>query len=171
MRAAIMDVLSRWPTPSAVLNAQEGELIEAINPLGLQLNRIKALRCMSRDFLEEDWELPSEFFGCGKFVTDSWRIFCRGHRSSSDIDDVNLRRYLQWLNKGEKLEKNKAKRAPKAKQAKKKGNPSGDSLRKKRRIERGERMENGSTSRNNKGVAVYNENMRQTRAVSRLLTS
>jgi hypothetical protein len=80
-----------------VLAATEDVLIEAINPLGLQLNRIKALKSMSNDFLAKDWESPLEFSGCGKFTSDSWRIFCRGHRSLEDVEDKNLRRYLHWL--------------------------------------------------------------------------
>lgn len=27
------------------------------------------------------WEDVQEFYGCGKFVSDSWRIFCRGELS------------------------------------------------------------------------------------------
>lgn len=26
----------------------------------------------------QDWVDVQEFYGCGKFVSDSWRIFCRG---------------------------------------------------------------------------------------------
>lgn len=97
IRSTIKHFISCWPTPSAVLAAAEGDLAAAINPLGLQLNRIKALKSMSHDFLANDWQLPSEFSGCGKFTSDSWRIFCRGHRSLEDVEDKNLRRYLHWL--------------------------------------------------------------------------
>jgi hypothetical protein len=33
-------------------------------------------------FLGSDWQEPSEFKGCGKFVSDSWRIFCKGAREA-----------------------------------------------------------------------------------------
>lgn len=38
------------------------------------------LTLLPQGFLATDWEVPSEFRGCGKFVTDSWRIFCKGCR-------------------------------------------------------------------------------------------
>jgi adenine-specific DNA glycosylase len=109
IRATIRNFIAQWPSPSAVLSATEDDLVEAINPLGLQLNRIKALKSMSNDFLAKDWVLPSEFSGCGKFTADSWRIFCRGHRSLEDVEDKNLRRYLHWLlNKDTSNLKNKS---------------------------------------------------------------
>lgn len=48
----------------------------------------------------QDWKDPSEFYGCGKFVSDSWRIFCRGETSSKGVEDATLQRYLRWLNTG-----------------------------------------------------------------------
>ena len=108
IRSTLNNFISCWPSPSAVLAATEDDLVEAINPLGLQLNRIKALKSMSHDFLAKDWQLPSEFAGCGKFTSDSWRIFCRGHRSLEDVEDKNLRRYLHWaLNTGTNTGKNR----------------------------------------------------------------
>lgn len=165
MRAAIRHVLSRWPTPSATLHASDGELTDAINPLGLQLNRIKGLKCMSRDFLEKDWEVPSEFHGCGKFVTDSWRIFCRGHRTTRDVDDVNLKRYLQWLNKGEQVEKTTKKRATRAKPAKKEG-ISGNPISKRKST--GE-IKGDQRATRHRDTTGNSGNIRQTRAASQLL--
>ena len=48
----------------------------------------------------QSWEDPQEFKGCGEFTSDSWRIFCRGHRSLHGIEDPTLQRYLRWLTKG-----------------------------------------------------------------------
>lgn len=33
----------------------------------------------------QDWSDPSEFFGCGKFTADSWRIFCRGETDGACV--------------------------------------------------------------------------------------
>lgn len=49
---------------------------------------------------EQDWQDPAEFKGCGRFCSDSWRIFCRGHRGLRDVEDRNLQAYLRWLTKG-----------------------------------------------------------------------
>lgn len=46
----------------------------------------------------QDWADVQEFYGCGKFVSDSWQIFCRGELALQGVEDVNLRRYLRWAN-------------------------------------------------------------------------
>ncbi len=48
----------------------------------------------------QDWDDVQEFYGCGKFVSDSWRIFCCGQLQLQGVEDVNLRRYLRWANGG-----------------------------------------------------------------------
>lgn len=65
---------------------------------------------LTRSLLLQGWEDPAEFKGCGKFVSDSWRIFCRGHRSVRDVDDATLQRYVRWLTHGLLEEKAKKKR-------------------------------------------------------------
>jgi hypothetical protein len=40
------------------------------------------LLLLLQGFLGSDWQEPSEFKGCGKFVSDSWRIFCKGAREA-----------------------------------------------------------------------------------------
>ena len=49
------------------------------------------------------WEDPSCFHGCGKFASDSWRIFCRGQTCAKGVEDATLKRYLRWRSTG-KLE-------------------------------------------------------------------
>jgi hypothetical protein len=71
------------PTPSAVLDAPDELITDLIHPLGLQPVRLRAVRSISRDFLATDWEDPTAFYGCGKFVADSYRIFCRGDVSGA----------------------------------------------------------------------------------------
>jgi hypothetical protein len=79
-----------------------------VHPLGLQAIRLAAVRGLARDFLANDWQDPSEFRGCGRFVADSWRIFCRngGQQGGSlqGVDDKNLQRYLRWLAHGQQQE-------------------------------------------------------------------
>lgn len=101
VRTAIDTILSTWSTPSSMLDAREDDLMQAINPLGLQAIRYNALKSMSRDFLETNWNIPSDFKGCGRFTTDSYLIFCKGLRNSNEVEDVNLQRYLRWLSKEE----------------------------------------------------------------------
>ncbi|KAI8474540.1 MAG: hypothetical protein J3K34DRAFT_518071 [Monoraphidium minutum] len=96
VRGAIDRFFELLPTPSSVLAAPEDLLSQIIHPLGLQPVRIKAARGVARDFLAEDWADPSEFYGCGKFVADSWRIFCRGDATGAGVEDRNLKAYVAW---------------------------------------------------------------------------
>jgi hypothetical protein len=85
--AIVRDTITRFfavlPNPTAVLDAPDDVIIDVINPLGLQPTRLRAVRSISEGFLGTDWEDPTEFYGCGKFVADSWRIFCRGDVSGA----------------------------------------------------------------------------------------
>ena len=54
------------------------------------------------------WEDPSHFYGCGKFASDSWRIFCRSQTCAKGVEDATLKRYLRWLNTGKLEAKAKA---------------------------------------------------------------
>lgn len=68
--------------------------------------------------LSQDWEHPTEFFGCGRFAADSWRIFCRGGAAKlapHDVADPTLQRYLRWARTGSAdapAPKTKKRRAP-----------------------------------------------------------
>mmetsp|Transcript_23757 Transcript_23757/g.56630 ORF Transcript_23757/g.56630 Transcript_23757/m.56630 type:complete len:206 (+) Transcript_23757:588-1205(+) len=97
VRSVIGDLLSYWKTPSDIINAGDAELQQVLFPLGLQEMRAKSLKRMSTSFLLDAWDDPIQFYGCGKFISDSWRIFCRGDRSMKNVQDKNLRRYLSWL--------------------------------------------------------------------------
>lgn len=97
VREATRLFLALYPSPSDVLAAPESSMREVMHPLGLQDTRLAGVRGLAHDFLAMDWQDPSEFKHCGKFVSDSWRIFCRAHRSLAGIEDKNLRRYLSWV--------------------------------------------------------------------------
>lgn len=75
-------------------------MLEVLRPLGLQATRLAGVRGLASDFLAADWSDPSDFKHCGRFVRDSWRIFCRGQRSLQGVEDRNLLRYLRWLMHG-----------------------------------------------------------------------
>lgn len=50
---AILSMLHLFPNPSAILDAPKDTVLQVLNPLGLQEARYKALKAMSRDFLEK----------------------------------------------------------------------------------------------------------------------
>jgi hypothetical protein len=83
IRGTIDRFFELLPNPSAVLDAPDDVITDLIHPLGLQPVRLKAVRGIARDFLATEWEDPTAFYGCGKFVADSYRIFCRGDVSGA----------------------------------------------------------------------------------------
>jgi hypothetical protein len=52
--------------------------------------------CWLQGFLGSDWQEPSEFKGCGKFVSDSWRIFCKGAREAKGERHDRTRQHCEW---------------------------------------------------------------------------
>eukprot|EP00878_Enallax_costatus_P028967 GHUV01031336.1.p1 GENE.GHUV01031336.1~~GHUV01031336.1.p1 ORF type:complete len:157 (+),score=19.82 GHUV01031336.1:396-866(+) len=82
IRSTIAAFFSTFPTPTTVLEADVADITAVIHPLGLQPTRLAAVKAVSHDFLATDWQEPSQFKGCGKFVADSWKVFCKGHRVS-----------------------------------------------------------------------------------------
>eukprot|EP00878_Enallax_costatus_P016286 GHUV01017083.1.p1 GENE.GHUV01017083.1~~GHUV01017083.1.p1 ORF type:complete len:269 (+),score=61.79 GHUV01017083.1:739-1545(+) len=99
IRSTIAAFFSTFPTPTTVLEADVADITAVIHPLGLQPTRLAAVKAVSHDFLATDWQEPSQFKGCGKFVADSWKVFCKGHRVSRGIHDVKLTQYLAWVNR------------------------------------------------------------------------
>ncbi|CAL8465066.1 g4601 [Coccomyxa elongata] len=106
VRCTISFFLYHCQDASYILLADDEELQSLIEPLGLQETRIRAVKQMTVAFFEKDWKDPSEFYGCGKFTSDSWRIFCRGERSSKGVEDATLLRYLRWRNTGSFVDPN-----------------------------------------------------------------
>ncbi|PRW18374.1 Methyl- -binding domain 4 [Chlorella sorokiniana] len=96
VRGAIRCFLETWPTPSAVLDAPQEQLLEVLRPLGLPHARLGAALDVAHGFLATDWEDPSEFKHCGKFVSDSFHIFCRRRHALKGVEDKTLQRYLRW---------------------------------------------------------------------------
>ena len=71
----------------------------------------------------QDWEDPSEFYGCGAFARDSWAIFCRGEGSTiKGVQDIALKRYIRWLTTGTVADAKQ--RAPRAKRETAPGEPA-----------------------------------------------
>ncbi|KAI3435504.1 hypothetical protein D9Q98_001570 [Chlorella vulgaris] len=114
VRQAIRCFLERFSTPTAILTATDSSMLEVLNPLGLQATRLAAVQGVARDYIASDWQQPSDFRHCGAFVTESWMIFCCGHRSLAGIGDKNLQRYLRWHLHGS-VDEVKRQRQPKRK--------------------------------------------------------
>ena len=95
------ETIKRWPTPKALANADEQELLNLIAPLGLSERRMRALKRMSDDYINLDWEDdPKCLYGIGKYASDAYQIFCAGDWQNVEPKDgalVNYHNYLKEL--------------------------------------------------------------------------
>ena len=95
------ETIKRWPTPKALSNADEQELLNLIAPLGLSERRMRALKRMSDDYINLDWkDDPKCLYGIGKYASDAYQIFCAGDWQNVEPKDgalVNYHNYLKEL--------------------------------------------------------------------------
>ena len=90
--------LERWPSPEAASTLDEDELKLLIQPLGLVDRRSKALKQMSIDYLEKDWDAdPTKLYGIGKYGSDAYRIFVKNEWREVIPTDSALKNYKSWL--------------------------------------------------------------------------
>lgn len=69
-----------------------------LKPLGLYNRRAKAIQRMSEDFMREGWSDVQDFYGIGKYASDSYRIFVLGELPASEdaVQDKELKKYVRW---------------------------------------------------------------------------
>jgi methyl-CpG-binding domain protein 4 len=103
---AISGFFANWPTPSAVLDAEPGNLLPVMKPLGLFENRLRSLIAVSEKFLSMpvfDVGLDKErkIYGIGEFGYSSYLIFCRygteGGGAEAQPSDKTLQGLVRWL--------------------------------------------------------------------------
>ena len=98
-------LLSDWSDPSEVLPSSSSApllpapLLPSSPPPLLPAPLPPSLLCASSPQRCPMLLLP-QFYGCGRFVSDSWSIFCRGNREVKTVQDETLRRYLRRVNQG-----------------------------------------------------------------------
>ncbi len=90
-------VLERWPDPLSLSRAEDDELEELIQPLGLSKRRAKALKKMSYGYISMDWkDNPKTLYGVGKYAHDAYRIFVLDEWKDVEPTDGALKNYLSW---------------------------------------------------------------------------
>ena len=90
-------VMARWPTPRHLAAADQKELQNLIQPLGLAERRSKALIKMSYEYSHKNWKKqPDILYGIGKYASDAYRIFCTETWESVTPKDGALVNYLNW---------------------------------------------------------------------------
>lgn len=92
------EFFDRFPTPELLLLADDFEIIQIIRPLGFYNRRAKQWKRFSREWISWDGSDVSKLHGVGKYASDSWKIFQEGNFSIT-VEDKELKRYLNWVNK------------------------------------------------------------------------
>jgi len=100
------EFFERWPTAEATAAADEEEIQQLLQPLGLSTRRARTLVRMSQEFLRAEWQQPLELYGIGKYANDAWMIFCEGRWQEVEPRDHALVWYHDWLRESD--EKNRS---------------------------------------------------------------
>ena len=87
------ELFKRYPTPKDMMNANESELAQLLQPLGLYNRRAKSLKKMSEGYVK-GFESVDELYGIGQYAKDSWEIFQNNNRKIKPMDKV-LQEYLR----------------------------------------------------------------------------
>ena len=87
------ELFKRYPTPKDMVNADESELANLLQPLGLYNRRAKSLKKMSEGYVK-GFESVGELYGIGQYAMDSWEIFQNNNFNVKPTDKV-LQEYLR----------------------------------------------------------------------------
>ena len=94
VKTTLPEFLYWFPTPHALLNANESFVKSILEPLGMKNIRYQRLVRMSEDYLTWDGEDAKMLYGIGKYGSDSYEIFFK-HNYTVEPTDKELKRYLQ----------------------------------------------------------------------------
>lgn len=94
VKHCLPEFLYWFPTPQALLSADEDFVKSIIQPLGMVNVRYKRLIGMSQDYLTWDGKDATMLYGIGKYGSDSYEIFFKNNYFVKP-NDKELTRYLE----------------------------------------------------------------------------
>jgi len=94
VKTTLPEFLYWFPTPHALMQADEDFVKSILEPLGMKNIRYQRLVRMSQDYLTWDGEDAKMLYGIGKYGSDSYEIFFK-HNYAVEPTDKELKRYLQ----------------------------------------------------------------------------
>jgi len=94
VKNTLPEFLYWFPTPQALLAADEDFVKSILAPLGMMNIRYERLVRMSQDYLTWDREDAKKLYGIGKYGSDSYEIFFK-QNYSVEPTDKELKRYLE----------------------------------------------------------------------------
>jgi methyl-CpG-binding domain protein 4 len=94
VKLTLPEFLYWFPTPHALLQADEDFVKTILAPLGMMNVRYDRLIRMTKDYLTWDGEDATMLYGIGKYGSDSYEIFFK-QNYTVEPTDKELKRYLQ----------------------------------------------------------------------------
>ena len=94
VKTTLPEFLYWFPTPHALIAADEEFVKSIIAPLGMLNVRYQRLVRMSKDYLTWDGDNATMLYGIGKYGSDSYEIFFKSNYSVQPTDK-ELIRYLK----------------------------------------------------------------------------
>ena len=94
VKLTLPEFLYWFPTPYALLQADEDFVKTILAPLGMLNVRYNRLVRMSKDYLTWDGKDTTMLYGIGKYGSDSYEIFFK-QNYSVEPTDKELKRYLE----------------------------------------------------------------------------
>jgi len=94
VKTTLPEFLYWFPTPRALIAADEEFVKSIIKPLGMTNIRYNRLVGMSRDYLSWNGKDATQLYGIGKYGSDSYEIFFK-QNYSVEPTDKELKRYLE----------------------------------------------------------------------------
>jgi methyl-CpG-binding domain protein 4 len=96
VKTVIHQLFQAYGDPNSLLQASDEDIMQILQPLGLQVKRTEGIKRFSQEFLTLNWTYPEELHGIGRYANDCYRIFCCGETSTVLPTDHALRKYLMW---------------------------------------------------------------------------
>jgi methyl-CpG-binding domain protein 4 len=94
VKMTLPEFLYWFPTPQALISADEDFVKTILAPLGMMNVRYKRLVRMSQDYLTWDGKDAKILYGIGKYGSDSYEIFFK-QNYSVEPTDKELKRFLE----------------------------------------------------------------------------
>jgi methyl-CpG-binding domain protein 4 len=86
VKTTLPEFLYWFPTPQALLRADEDFVKSILEPLGMKNIRYQRLMRMSQDYLTWDGEDAKILYGIGKYGSDSYEIFFKHNYTVEPTD-------------------------------------------------------------------------------------
>ena len=93
------ELFEKYPRPESMTRANPDRLASILKPLGLYNRRSKSLIRFSKEFLDNNWNLPSDLYACGKYADDCFKVFCKFEWNDVEPTDHALNDYVDWVRK------------------------------------------------------------------------